>query len=174
MGSYDARRVMLDSGLTVLALRGLREREGHYPFVERLTNRHRARSRRTIGGATRPASRWRRALQRWGLGHPSGTPAWPTEPIPYLMGAPTVAPSWTDPVGRFSEAPATLRTGSASRRWVHSPGKRVHRGSTRRLESYRQAWSQGSGKSERKSTRSTLARLMLRGFGKGPARVHAR
>jgi hypothetical protein len=73
MSSYDARRVMLDSGLTVLALRGLLEREGHYPFVDRFTNRHRARSRRTIGGTIPSASGWRRALQRCGLWHRSGT-----------------------------------------------------------------------------------------------------
>jgi hypothetical protein len=75
MSSYDPRRVMLDSGLTVLALRGLRERDGHYPFIDRFTNRHRARSRRPIGGATHSAWRWRRVLQRCGLWHRSGTRA---------------------------------------------------------------------------------------------------
>jgi len=37
MHSYDNRRVMLDSGLTALALRGLRSRDGHYVFIERHT-----------------------------------------------------------------------------------------------------------------------------------------
>jgi hypothetical protein len=35
MGPYDSRRTTLDPGLTALALRGLRSREGHYPFIER-------------------------------------------------------------------------------------------------------------------------------------------
>ena len=35
MDPYDSRRLTLDPGLTALALRGLRSRDGHYPFIER-------------------------------------------------------------------------------------------------------------------------------------------
>ncbi len=35
MGSSDNRQVLLDPGLTVLALRGLHEPNGHYPFIQR-------------------------------------------------------------------------------------------------------------------------------------------
>jgi hypothetical protein len=35
MDSYDSRRITLDPGLTVLALRGLHSRREHYPFIER-------------------------------------------------------------------------------------------------------------------------------------------
>jgi hypothetical protein len=34
MGVYDNRRITLDPGLTVLALRGLERKGGHYPFIE--------------------------------------------------------------------------------------------------------------------------------------------
>ena len=37
MNDYGVRGVMLDSGLTALALRGLKQKEGHYPFIERFT-----------------------------------------------------------------------------------------------------------------------------------------
>jgi len=33
---------MLDPGLTALALRGLNERDGHYPFIERFRRRRRS------------------------------------------------------------------------------------------------------------------------------------
>ncbi|HEV8310111.1 MAG TPA: hypothetical protein VGW35_20810 [Methylomirabilota bacterium] len=37
MGPYDSRCSTLDPGLTVLALRGLQNRDRHYPFLERHT-----------------------------------------------------------------------------------------------------------------------------------------
>ncbi|HEV8672816.1 MAG TPA: hypothetical protein VGX21_02110 [Methylomirabilota bacterium] len=46
MGPYDHRSVTLDPGLTALALRGLHEREGHYPFIERFRRRRPTRGRR--------------------------------------------------------------------------------------------------------------------------------
>ena len=42
MKDYGVRGVMLDSGLTALALRGLKHKEGHYLFSERFTKKHRA------------------------------------------------------------------------------------------------------------------------------------
>jgi hypothetical protein len=39
MGTYDTRRVMLDAGLTALALRGLHDRKGHYPFIDPFATR---------------------------------------------------------------------------------------------------------------------------------------
>jgi hypothetical protein len=42
MNDYGVRGVMLDSGRTALALRGLKQKEGHYPFIERFTKRRRA------------------------------------------------------------------------------------------------------------------------------------
>lgn len=41
MNDYGVRGVMLDSGLTALALRGLTQKEGHYPFIERFTKKRR-------------------------------------------------------------------------------------------------------------------------------------
>ena len=41
MNDYGVRGVMLDSGLTALALRGLKQKEGHYPFIERFTTKRR-------------------------------------------------------------------------------------------------------------------------------------
>jgi hypothetical protein len=35
MKGYADPRLTLDPGLTALALRGLRERDGHYPFLDR-------------------------------------------------------------------------------------------------------------------------------------------
>jgi len=52
MGPYDHRNVTLDPGLTVLALRGLREHDGHYPFIERF--RRRRQSRRRAAPAPKP------------------------------------------------------------------------------------------------------------------------
>jgi hypothetical protein len=52
MNDYGVRGVMLDSGLTALALRGLKHKEGHYPFSERFTKKRRA-----------PRSTGRRATQ---------------------------------------------------------------------------------------------------------------
>jgi hypothetical protein len=46
MRGYDNPRLTLDPGLTALALRGLRERQGHYPFLDRVV-----RWRRTTPGA---------------------------------------------------------------------------------------------------------------------------
>jgi len=53
MGPYDQRHVTLDPGLTALALRGLHERDGHYPFIERFRRRRhtRRRPRRTPAAA---------------------------------------------------------------------------------------------------------------------------
>lgn len=60
MGPYDQRHVTLDPGLTALALRGLHERDGHYPFLDRFRRRRRSRGRlgrtqATPGGAPRRA-----------------------------------------------------------------------------------------------------------------------
>jgi len=41
MGAYDSRRITLDSGLTSLAIRGLRNPDGCYPFIERHIGRRR-------------------------------------------------------------------------------------------------------------------------------------
>jgi hypothetical protein len=75
MGPYDARHITLDPGLTALALRGIHEREGHYPFVERF--RRRRAARRSLAGqdslaqrtseAPAAASSWRDLLR---LGRP--------------------------------------------------------------------------------------------------------
>jgi hypothetical protein len=46
MGPYDSRCITLDPGRTVLALRGLRNPDRGYPFIERHV-------------------RWRRASQAW-------------------------------------------------------------------------------------------------------------
>jgi hypothetical protein len=69
MGPYDARHITLDPGLTALALRGLHEREGHYPFVERFRRRRTGRRRparpASLAESTPPASRavsWRDLL----------------------------------------------------------------------------------------------------------------
>jgi hypothetical protein len=53
MGPYDCRRTTLDPGLTALALRGLRSRDGHYPFIERY-----ARSRRLQAGLRQRLAAW--------------------------------------------------------------------------------------------------------------------
>jgi len=47
MRTYESRRVMLDSGLTAIALRGIHERDGQYPFIERFVRRRRVRRRTT-------------------------------------------------------------------------------------------------------------------------------
>jgi hypothetical protein len=65
MGPYDSRRITLDPGLTALALRGLAEREGHYPFIDRVTRR-RLRSRRPASTAAPSPERvpfWPRRLR---------------------------------------------------------------------------------------------------------------
>ena len=65
MGPYDNRRITLDPGLTALALRGLAEREGHYPFIDRVTRR-RLRSRRPASIVTPSPARvpfWPRSLR---------------------------------------------------------------------------------------------------------------
>ena len=62
MSAYDSHRVMLDSGLTALALRALHERDGHYPFIDRHAPRRRSRS-----GYPGPLARRERASQWWGL-----------------------------------------------------------------------------------------------------------
>jgi hypothetical protein len=50
MGPYDHRHVTLDPGLTALALRGLAERDGHYPFLQR----YRRRARRAPSSTATP------------------------------------------------------------------------------------------------------------------------
>jgi len=57
MNQWDSRRVMLDPGRTMLALRSLRQPEGHYPFVDA----HRDRSPRQRA-AEAQMSGWRRAV----------------------------------------------------------------------------------------------------------------
>jgi hypothetical protein len=56
VGPYDNRSVTLDPGLTVLALRGLKEREGHYPFIERFRRRQRRRVKAASAPAAEPRS----------------------------------------------------------------------------------------------------------------------
>jgi hypothetical protein len=51
MNPYDNRHVTLDPGLTLLALRGLRRRDGHYPFLDAWPRRREAPSRAEFGGA---------------------------------------------------------------------------------------------------------------------------
>jgi len=71
MGPYDHRRVTLDPGLTALALRGLAEREGHYPFLDRFGRRRARRGKRVVPAsparretAERPnANFWPRSLR---------------------------------------------------------------------------------------------------------------
>lgn len=60
MPAYEGQRLMLDPGLTALALRGLHERDGHYPFLDQFKARGRS-TKRTVR-ARRPTS-LRRALQ---------------------------------------------------------------------------------------------------------------
>jgi hypothetical protein len=61
MGPYDSRHLTLDPGLTALALRGLHEREGHYPFIERFrrrgANRRGPRTATRVKAAAAPAVR---------------------------------------------------------------------------------------------------------------------
>ena len=60
MAAYEGPRLMLDPGLTALALRGLHEGSGHYPFLDQF----RARGRSTTRGVpSRWPTPWRRALQ---------------------------------------------------------------------------------------------------------------
>jgi len=53
MDPYDSRRLTLDPGLTLLALRGLRSRDGYYPFIER-----HARWRRTQAALRQRLAAW--------------------------------------------------------------------------------------------------------------------
>jgi hypothetical protein len=64
MGPYDNHRITLDPGLTALALRGLAEREGHYPFLDRVTRRRPRRGQRPRSAATAARS-------------PARAPFWP-------------------------------------------------------------------------------------------------
>jgi hypothetical protein len=41
MAQQSDRRLMLDPGITALALRGLHRRDGHYPFLDRFRSRRR-------------------------------------------------------------------------------------------------------------------------------------
>jgi hypothetical protein len=62
MGPYDSRRITLDPGLTALALRGLAERDGHYPFLDRLTGR-RPRRPRPASSTAASAPFWPRSFR---------------------------------------------------------------------------------------------------------------
>ncbi len=53
MSTYDNRRITLDPGLTVLALRGVHKRHEQYPFVER-----HVRGRRRSLALRRSLSAW--------------------------------------------------------------------------------------------------------------------
>jgi hypothetical protein len=75
MSPYDSRGLMLDPGLTALALRGLHERDGHYPFIDRFRPHRRSNARPSRERARRPVSRWRLALQWCGLSRRSVAPA---------------------------------------------------------------------------------------------------
>ena len=67
MGLYDARGLMLDPGLTALALRGLHDRDGHYPFIDRVRSRRPSKVRTSRRHAIDAASRWQRTLRWCGL-----------------------------------------------------------------------------------------------------------
>jgi len=75
MSPYDSRGLMLDPGLTALALRGLHERDGHYPFIDRFRPRRRSGGQSSTRRAVHPVSRWQRALQWCGLSRRSIVPA---------------------------------------------------------------------------------------------------
>ncbi len=66
MGLYDNRGTMLDAGRTALALRGLQNRDGHYPFIERFAPRRRPRSRLAGSEAARKTPT---AFAWWRPGH---------------------------------------------------------------------------------------------------------
>jgi len=63
MGAYDSHQVTLDPGLTALALRGLHEREGHYPFLDTFFRRgrpsRRARPAHPVASALLRLIPWR-------------------------------------------------------------------------------------------------------------------
>jgi hypothetical protein len=63
MGPYDSRRITLDPGLTALALRGLTERDGHYPFLDRVTRRSSRRRRPASTVAPVRARFWPRSFR---------------------------------------------------------------------------------------------------------------
>jgi hypothetical protein len=69
MNDYGVRGGMLDSGLTALALRGLTQKEGHYPFIERFTKKRRAPRptgrRATQSGLSRSLVPFLAFLSRW-------------------------------------------------------------------------------------------------------------
>lgn len=66
MGSWDDRGLMLDPGLTALALRGLKASEEHYPFLERYRRRrdsgHQTSDISEFGLSTVLASLWQSAM----------------------------------------------------------------------------------------------------------------
>ncbi|MBI3976293.1 MAG: hypothetical protein HY334_07870 [Armatimonadetes bacterium] len=62
MDAYDSRGVTLDPGLTLLALRALREREGHYPFLDGV------RPRFGWGQVLSGLKSWRNGLEASGAG----------------------------------------------------------------------------------------------------------
>ena len=74
MQTYDNRPITLDPGLTALALRGLHERDGHYPFLDRFVRRspRGGASAHAAGASPRAAARpgrWLSALQWYVLRH---------------------------------------------------------------------------------------------------------
>jgi hypothetical protein len=75
MSPYDSRGLMLDPGLTALALRGLHERDGHYPFIDRFRPHRRSGPRPSTRRGLHPVSRWRQALQWCRLSRRSVAPA---------------------------------------------------------------------------------------------------
>ena len=56
MAAYEGPRLMLDPGLTALALRGLHEGSGHYPFLDQFRARGRSATRGVPAGCPRFSS----------------------------------------------------------------------------------------------------------------------
>jgi hypothetical protein len=67
MSGYDSRGLMLDPGRTALALRGLHEPDGHYPFIDRFRSRRSKLRAVNLNAARRTPSPWRHALQWCGI-----------------------------------------------------------------------------------------------------------
>jgi hypothetical protein len=67
MSPYENRGLTLDPGLTALALRGLNERDGHYPFIDRFRSRRGSRTRPSNGRSVHSTSRWEKTLRWCGL-----------------------------------------------------------------------------------------------------------
>jgi hypothetical protein len=63
MDGYNSRGLMLDPGLTALALRAVHDHSGNYPFIDRYRRRRRSVPRPATASAPEPVSRWPRVLQ---------------------------------------------------------------------------------------------------------------